>query len=94
MFGENVASDKALLKTVTQRLARGTASQSRATATVQGGTVTLSGSLRFEAQRIPILKEIARIAGVRRVIDQLRLLPRAVQPTPLPVEESSETGEQ
>jgi hypothetical protein len=81
MFGGNQATDKALLKTVTQRLARGTGAQTRTTATVQGGAVTLTGTLRYEAQRIPIIKEVARIQGVRRVLDQLKVLPKAVYPT-------------
>jgi hypothetical protein len=81
MFGANQANDKSLLKSVTQRLARGTGSQTRTTAAVQGGTVTLSGTLRYEAQRIPIVKEVGRIAGVRRVVDLLKVLPKAVYPT-------------
>jgi hypothetical protein len=81
MFGGNDATDKTLLKLVTQRLARGTAAQARITATVQSGTVSLTGSLKYDAQRTPILKEIARIAGVRRVVDQLKVLPKTVYPT-------------
>jgi hypothetical protein len=81
MFRGNDATDKSLLKLVTQRLARGVAAQSRTTATVQSGTVTLSGTLRYEAQRTPIVKEVARIAGVRRVVDLLKVLPKTVYPT-------------
>jgi hypothetical protein len=80
MFGANDATDKALLKSVTQRLARGTASQIRITATVQAGTVTLNGTLRYEAQRIPVVKEVGRIAGVRRVVDQLKAPPKTARP--------------
>jgi hypothetical protein len=80
MFGANDATDKALLKSVTQRLARGTASQLRITATVQGGAVTLNGTLRYEAQRIPVVKEVGRIAGVRRVVDQLKAPARTARP--------------
>lgn len=80
MFG-NDATDKTLQKTVSQKLARGgTGSQCRVTATVAHGNVTLAGTLQYEAQRAPLLKLIARIAGVRRVIDQLRLLPKKVYP--------------
>ncbi len=81
MFGANANNDKALLKAVTQRLARGTGSQVRATATVHSGTVTISGLLQREGQRIPIVKEISRIAGVRRVIDQFTIRPKNVYPT-------------
>jgi hypothetical protein len=81
MFGANQPNDKALLKSVTQRLARGTGSQTRTTAMVQSGTVTLSGVLRYEAQRIPIVKEVGRIAGVRRVVDLLTVTPKTLYPT-------------
>ena len=77
MFGRNDISDKTLLKSVDRQLGRtGTASQSRVTVGVQQGIVTLSGTLQHEIQRSPIVKAVSRIAGVRRVIDQLRLVPR------------------
>jgi hypothetical protein len=81
MFGQNGPTDKALLKSINQRLARGTGSQTRTTAMVQSGTVTLSGTLRYEAQRAPIVKEVGRIAGVRRVVDQLKVMPKTVYPS-------------
>ncbi len=88
MFGGNDAGDKALLKVVSQRLNRGgTGSQARVSATVQSGTVTLSGTLQYDAQRSPLVKQVARIPGVRRVVDQLRLIPKAVYdsvPAPSP----------
>lgn len=93
MFGANQANDKSLLKSVTQRLARGTGSQTRTTATVQGGTVTLSGTLRYEAQRIPIVKEVGRIAGVRRVVDLLKVQPKAVYPTGPAVQAATRDGQ-
>jgi osmotically-inducible protein OsmY len=75
MFGRNAVSDRDLLKSVNQRLARtGTASQSKVNVSVQQGTVTLTGSLHYAIQREPILKAIARVAGVRHVIDQLQLI--------------------
>jgi hypothetical protein len=87
MFGKNPAADAALLKAVNQRLIRGgSGSQTRINATVNGGVVTISGSLQYEAQRIPLVKSMARVAGVRSVVDQLRVPPRvnpyAQAPTP------------
>lgn len=80
MFGRNQVSDKELLKNVNQRLTRaGAASSSRVTAMVRQGQVTLTGNLQQSHQRDPIVKAIARIAGVRRVIDQLKLVPKKVQ---------------
>lgn len=72
MFGKNQVSDRDLLKAINQRLARtGTASSSKVNVSVQQGNVTLTGSLQHAIQRSPIVKAIARVAGVRRVVDQL-----------------------
>ncbi len=77
MFGENRISDKELSKSVNKRMMRaGSGSQSHLTAIVQQGTVTLSGLLKYESQRRPLLKAISSIAGVSRVIDQLQLSPK------------------
>src|SRR3972149_345179 len=74
MFGRNEVSDKTLLQTINRRLDRtGTGSQARLSAFVQRGTVTLSGTLQYENQRVPIVKAVSSIAGVHHVIDQLRM---------------------
>ena len=75
MFGGKEVPDKELSKTVNQRLARA-GSQSSVTATVQRGTVTLTGKLRYEMQRAPLLKAARSVAGVRQVVDQLQAPPR------------------
>jgi osmotically-inducible protein OsmY len=78
MFGKNVVTDKDLLRTVNQRLSRaGAASSTRVTVTIQQGNVTLTGNLQYPYQRAPIVKSVERITGVRRVIDQLRLVERS-----------------
>ncbi len=75
MFGANRTSEKELTKTVNKRLVRAAgSSQSHLLASVQQGTVTLTGMIRYEAQRRPILKAISSIAGVSRVVDQLQLM--------------------
>jgi len=80
MFGGNTTTDKALQKTVTRRLARsGAGPQSGLNASVQSGTVTLTGRLRYENQRISIVKAVRGVAGVRQVIDQIQAPPK-VQP--------------
>lgn len=77
MFGEKRISDKELAKTVSKRLVRaGGGSQSALTTVVQQGTVTLSGMLRYESQRRPILKAISAITGVSRINDQLKVMPK------------------
>ena len=75
MFGKNSVSDKDLLKTINQRLMRG-GSQSRIVAVVNQGSVTLTGNLQIAYQRDLAVKSVARIAGVRRVVDMLKLIPK------------------
>ncbi len=70
MFGRNDNNDKALQKSVTQRLLRAS-SQAGLSATVQNGSVTLTGKLHFENQRTPIVKAMRSVAGIRSVIDQM-----------------------
>lgn len=76
MFGRNEVSDRDLVRTITQRIARTGSSQSKVSAAVQRGTVTLSGSLFAETQRMQIVKAAAQIAGVRSVIDQMTVTPK------------------
>jgi osmotically-inducible protein OsmY len=72
MFGQNRISDGDLLKSVNQKLSRtGTSSQSKVTASVRGGTVTLTGNLQYANQRIEIVKAASRSPGVRQVIDNM-----------------------
>ena len=75
MLGRNEVSDKELVKTVSKRLQRG--GGGGVIAAIQRGTVTLKGKIRYESQRRPILKIVGCIAGVRGIIDQLRLESRA-----------------
>ena len=83
MFGVNDTTDKSLQKSVARRLERsGAGSQSGLTATVQRGTVTLTGKLKYENQRLPILKAIRGVAGVRQVIDQLQSPPKVRRQPP------------
>ena len=77
MFGRNEVSDKELLKTVNRRLDRtGSGLRSKITASVQRGTVTLSGKLQYDYQRSSIVKAVQGVAGVHQVIDQLQSAPK------------------
>ncbi|MHB0957147.1 MAG: BON domain-containing protein [Pirellulaceae bacterium] len=77
MFGESKLSDKELGKTVGKRLVRaGGGSRTPLVSLVRQGVVTLTGTLRYESQRRPILKAISCIAGVSRIIDQLKVAPK------------------
>ena len=73
MQRKNAVSDRSLLQKVTQRLGRTGTSQSRITATVRNGEVTLAGTIQYETQRHAVLKAAGGVADVGRVIDQLKL---------------------
>ncbi len=80
MFGQNRISDGDLLKSVNQKLSRtGTASQSKVTAAVRGGMVTLTGNLQYANQRIEIVKAAGRSPGVRQVIDNMQVVAKKNQ---------------
>ncbi len=75
-FGSQIP-DKTLFKQVTQKLSRsGVGSQSKVTASVRGGDVTLTGTLRYAQERHSILRSTNSVNGVRRVIDQMRVAPK------------------
>lgn len=77
MFGRNQIADKDIVKTVNQRLARaGASSASRIAATVQQGTVTITGTLQYPGQRSPIVKALSGIPGVKSVVDMMKLAER------------------
>jgi hypothetical protein len=76
MFGRNENSDKTLLKSIQRRLERA-GSSNRLNATVRQGTVTLTGQLQYEKQRLQITNAIKGVSGVRQVLDQLKSPPKA-----------------
>jgi osmotically-inducible protein OsmY len=76
MIGNEVP-DKALLQKVNQRVQQtGAGGQSKVTVSVRRGEVTVGGTIQYEMQRQNILRAAGRVAGVRRVVDQLRLQER------------------
>lgn len=73
MLGNEVP-DRAILQKVNQRVQQtGTGSQSKVTANVSRGEVTMTGTIQYEMQRQNILRAAGRVGGVRRVIDHLQL---------------------
>lgn len=76
MFGRSDIADKALLKSVQRRLER-TGSRTRLNATMRQGTVTLTGQLQYEKQRLQIMNAVKGVSGVRQVIDRLVSPPKA-----------------
>ena len=74
MFGSDKNSDKSLQKLVTQRLERsGAGMSSGIKAVVMNGSVTLVGKLKYEGQRMSIVKAMRGVAGVKGVSDQLQV---------------------
>ena len=74
MLHKGFESDKTILKKVNQRLSRTSiGSQSRVTATVRNGQVTLSGSIQYENQRRPAMRAANGVEGVSRIVDQMKL---------------------
>lgn len=64
--------DKTLLRSVSQKIAQKSAgTNSKVTATVISGTVTLSGVLASESQRRIIMSSMQGIGGVRRIVDSM-----------------------
>ena len=83
MFGGNETSDKALQKAVNRRLERsGAGTRSGLAAIVQRGSVTLTGKLRYESQRLSIVKALRGVSGVRNVVDQLQSPPKVKPQSP------------
>ena len=77
MLNKGPGADKAILKKVNQRLARASlGSQSRVTATICNGEVTLSGNLQYETQRRPALRAASGVDGIAGVLDQLQVQSR------------------
>jgi hypothetical protein len=75
MFGNDAASDKALHKMVMRRLQR-SGSQGGLNAVVQRGSVTITGKLQHEDQRLTVIRALRSVSGVRNVIDQLQAPPK------------------
>jgi osmotically-inducible protein OsmY len=82
MFGGNVNSDKVLQKLVDRRLQRSGGGASGLKAVVMHGSVTLTGNLKYDNQRMPVLKALRGVAGVRSVLDQLKSPPKKMPHSP------------
>ena len=82
MFGGDANSDKNLQKLVDRKLQRSGGGGAGMRAVVAGGSVTLSGNLKYESQRMPLLKALRGVAGVRGVLDQLKVPPMKKPHTP------------
>jgi osmotically-inducible protein OsmY len=78
MLGGNQNSDKALQKLVDRRLQRSGALGLRAV--VMNGSVTMTGQLKYENQRIPLMKALRGVSGVKNILDQIQAPPKIKPP--------------
>ena len=69
----NQIPDKTLLKNVQRKLMQKYSGATRVQATVQSGSATVTGTIRHEHERRPIIRCVAAVQGIRNVIDQLRI---------------------
>jgi len=71
-FGNQIP-DKTLIKNVLRKLTQKCTGGTRVSATVRGGDATVTGMIKHEHQRKPIIRCVSAVQGIRRVIDQLQL---------------------
>lgn len=71
-FGNQVP-DKTLQRNVDRKLMQKCVGATRITATVRSGDATITGMIRNEHERKPIVRCVAAVQGIRRVVDQLRV---------------------
>lgn len=65
--------DKTLLKNVLRKLAQKCSGSTSISASVRGGDATVTGQIKHEHERKPIIRSISAVQGIGRVIDQLQL---------------------
>ena len=80
--GKNPAADKALQKLVDRRLQQSGGSQLGLKAVVVNGCVTITGKLKFDNQRIPLMKSMRGVPGVKNLVDQVQSPPKIVPKRP------------
>ncbi len=73
---ESPVKDPVISQKVSQKLSSmGVRSPCRVTVATNKGNVTLSGTIQYEHQRQGAVHATKGIAGVRRVVDQMRVIP-------------------
>ena len=82
MFGKNPAADKALQKLVDRRLQQSGGAQLGLKAVVVNGSVTITGKLKFDNQRIPLMKSMRGVPGVKNLVDQVQSPPKIMAKRP------------
>jgi hypothetical protein len=93
MGGKNPAADKALQKLVDRRLQQSGGSQLGLKAVVVNGAVTITGKLKFDNQRIPLMKSLRGVPGVKNLVDQVQGPPKHVPKRPEQAAPRESSGE-
>lgn len=79
MLKKALIPDHLLNQQVTQQLSnRGVRPPCKVAVSTQQGSVTLCGLIQYEHQRHMALQAAQHVEGVKRVVDQLRVIPRMV----------------
>lgn len=77
MLDANKVPDRSITQKVTDVLANhGMRAPCHITVVTAKGSVTLSGSIQYEHQRQVAVRTTRAVEGVRRVVDQLRVIPK------------------
>jgi hypothetical protein len=82
MGGKNPAADKALQKLVDKRLQQSGGARLGLKAIVVNGCVTMTGKLKYDNQRIPLMKAMRGVPGVKNILDQVQGAPKHVPARP------------
>ncbi len=82
MGGKNPAADKALQKLVDRRLQQSGGAQLGLKAVVVNGCVTMTGKLKYDNQRLPLMKAMRGVPGVKNIQDQVQGAPKHVPKRP------------
>ncbi len=73
-YGDKIP-DKTLLRDINKKLMR-TGTQTKVTASVNAGYVTLQGVLQYENQRRTLIRAASQVSGVRHVADRMTVKPK------------------
>jgi len=69
----NKIPDKTLQQNVNRKLIQKCSGSTKISAVVKNGDVSLTGTIKFEHERKPIIRTLNGVQGVVRINDQLRV---------------------
>ena len=70
----NQVPDRTLQKSVDRKLMQKCPGSAQISATVRAGDATITGTIKNEYERKPIVRCVSAVQGIRRVVDQLQVL--------------------